>query len=74
MFGTTEKIHRAHLRVLCHAGTERVPAPAGCPLGNRSRPLSARFIHHCSCRYYCLPRVEAYARYGKMVETGRSGQ
>lgn len=73
MFGTTEKIHRAHLRVLCHAGRLCLSAPAGCPLGNRSRPLSARFIHHYSCWYYCLPRVEAYARYGKMVETGRSG-
>ena len=74
MFGTTEKIHRAHLRVLCHAGTERVPAPAGSglPVGNMG--VFADNRNHRHRRSHWLTGLQAFPRYGKMVETGRSGQ
>ena len=68
MLGTAKETDGARFRVLRYCGCLRLFAAAGHGLAETGRALSAHLCRHCLSSHHRLPRVEASARYGKMVE------
>lgn len=68
MFGTAKKTNGTHFRVLRHCGRLRLSAAAGHGLAETGRTLSAHLCRHCLSSHHRLSRMEASARYGKIIK------
>lgn len=64
---TTEETHHQNRGVLCAAGSERLPAPAGGSLSLRNMGISSDYRNHRRSRGHRLASLQTLPRLGKMV-------
>lgn len=69
-----KKLPHPHTGIRFPVFPERFPYPHGREYSAGNLAYASNHCYHDPCYYHWLASMEAYARHGKMVRKGRSGQ